>query len=96
MGKKCENLLRYFDSKVLWKIFGLIHENGCWRRRKNSEIYKFYDDCDVVQCIKLGRLTWAGHMLMMEESDSARKSFVLNQEEMEIRGSNQIWGDAMS
>jgi hypothetical protein len=39
---------------------------------------KFYDEYDVVQCIKLGRLTWAGHVLRIEEGDPARKSFVLN------------------
>jgi len=49
-----------------------------------------------VQCIKLGRFTWAGHVLRMKESDPARKSFGLNQEKMEIRGSNQSWGDAIS
>jgi len=43
MGKICENL-RYFDSKVLQKIFGLILENGCWRSLINTEIYNFYDD----------------------------------------------------
>jgi hypothetical protein len=95
MGKKCANLLRYFDSKVLEKIYGLVLKNGCWRRSKNSEIYKFYDEYDVVQCIKLGRLTWDGHVLRMEESDPARQSFVLNQEEMEIGEANQSWGDAM-
>jgi hypothetical protein len=41
---------------------------------KNSEIYKFYDEYDVVQCIKLGRLTWAGHVLRTVESDLARES----------------------
>jgi len=36
------------------------------------------------------------NVLRMEESEPARKSFVLNQEQMEIRGSNQRRGDAMS
>jgi hypothetical protein len=65
VGKNCENLLRFFHSKVLKKIFGLVLENGCWRRSKNSEICKFYDEYDVEECIKLGRL-------YMEESGPAR------------------------
>jgi len=28
-----------------------------------------------VKCIKLGRLTWAGHVLEMEENDPAKKAF---------------------
>jgi hypothetical protein len=32
----------------------------------------------------------------MEESEPARKSFVLNQAEMEIGEGNQSWDDAMS
>ena len=49
-----------------------------------------------MQCIKLGRITWAGHVLRMDESDSARKSFVLNQEERETGETNQSWGDTVS
>jgi len=42
---------------------------------QNSEICKFYDEYDDVQCIKVGTLTWAGHVLGMEESDPAKKVF---------------------
>jgi hypothetical protein len=40
VGKQGQNLLRSFDRKVLRKIFYPVVENGCWRRRKNSEIYE--------------------------------------------------------
>jgi hypothetical protein len=60
------------ERKVLQKILGLVLENGCWRWSKNSEIWQFYDEYDV-KCIQLGRLTWAGHVLSMEEIDPARK-----------------------
>jgi hypothetical protein len=72
MGKEGENILRSFERKVLRIIFGPVLENGCWRRRKTSEIYKLYDE-HVVKFIKLGRLRWAGHVMEMEESDPARK-----------------------
>ena len=66
--------MRTFDRKVLRKIFGHPVESGCWRRRRNSEIYKPDDDeHDVVTFIKLGRLRWAGHVMRMEESDAAKK-----------------------
>jgi hypothetical protein len=48
--------------------------------------------CNVLSLVDS---TWAGHVLKMEESDPARKSLVLNQEEIEIGEANQSWGDAM-
>jgi len=42
--KQREKLLRFFESKVLRKILCPVLENGCWRRRKISEIFKLYDD----------------------------------------------------
>jgi hypothetical protein len=43
-------------GKFCGKIFDPVLENGCWRRRKNSEIYKLYDECNDVKFIKIGRL----------------------------------------
>ena len=51
VGKQGENLFRSFERKVLQKIFGLVLENGCWKRCKNSEIYRLYDEHDVVKFI---------------------------------------------
>jgi hypothetical protein len=41
-GEQGENLLRSFERKVLRKIFVPVLENGFWKRRKNSEIYRAY------------------------------------------------------
>jgi hypothetical protein len=72
MSKQGENLLRAFERKVLRTIFGPLLQNGCWKRRKNSAIYKLYDKRDV-KCIEDSRLRWAGHVMRVEESDPARK-----------------------
>jgi hypothetical protein len=40
---------------------------------QNSEICKLYDEYDDVKFIKLCRLTWARHVMRMEESDPAKK-----------------------
>ena len=71
MSKQGENLLRAFERKVLRTIFGPLLQNGCWRR-KNSAIYKLYDERDV-KFIECSRLRWAGHVMRVEESDPARK-----------------------
>jgi len=53
LGKQGENLLSSFEKTFLWKIFVPILENGFWRRRRNSEIYKLIDEHDVVKLINL-------------------------------------------
>jgi hypothetical protein len=83
MGKQGENLLRSFEKKVLQKIFGPVLENGCWKRRKNSQIYTLYDEYDDVKCMKLIRLRRAGNVMRMEKVTLQGKSFVLNREELE-------------
>jgi hypothetical protein len=40
---------------------------------KNSEIFKLYNEYDVVTFIELGTLTWAGHVMRIEECDPAKK-----------------------
>jgi hypothetical protein len=44
-----------------------------FRRHKNSEIWVLCNEHDVVKFMKLGRLTWAGHVVRMDESDPVRK-----------------------
>jgi len=84
MGKQGKNLVRSLKRKVLRTIFGPVFEDGCRRKQKNSEIYKLYNEHDVVKFIKLGSLTWAGHVIRMEESDPAKN--LLHQTRMEIEG----------
>jgi hypothetical protein len=47
LGKQGENLLSSFEKTFLWKIFVPVLENGFWRRRRNSEIFKLIDEHDV-------------------------------------------------
>ena len=71
MDKHGDNLFRYFDRKVLLKVFGPVPENRCSRRHKNYEIYKLYDEYNFAKFIKNGRFRWVGHVMNMEESDPA-------------------------
>jgi hypothetical protein len=58
LGKRGDIFFRFFERKVPRKIFGLVLESGCWRRHKNCEIDKIYDEYDV-KFIKHDRLRWA-------------------------------------
>lgn len=64
-----QNLLRFFEQKVLQKTFGPVLETG-W---KNSKIYKLHAVYDDVKIIKFGTLRSAGHVLRTEKSDPAKK-----------------------
>jgi hypothetical protein len=36
--------------------------------RWNNELYRLYNDLNIVEDIKIRRLGWAGHIMRMEES----------------------------
>ncbi|KAF6198607.1 hypothetical protein GE061_008359 [Apolygus lucorum] len=73
MTKLSESRLRAFERKILRRILGPVCEGGCWRRRRNDEVYQLYSDIDVVKFAKLGRLRWAGHVWRLQEDDPAKK-----------------------
>ena len=61
-----ENALRRFERKVLWKVYGPVMDNGVWRIKYNSELYKFMGGEDRVRFIKAQRIQWLGHMERMD------------------------------
>uniref|UniRef100_A0A8D8W6U1 Uncharacterized protein n=1 Tax=Cacopsylla melanoneura TaxID=428564 RepID=A0A8D8W6U1_9HEMI len=40
--------LRVFENSVLRQIYGLVQENGEWRRRENRELSSLYDSPDII------------------------------------------------
>jgi hypothetical protein len=61
--KANERALGLFERKILRSIFGAVQDKGQWRRRYNSELYKLYDEPDLVKYIQINRLKWAGHVM---------------------------------
>jgi hypothetical protein len=45
------------------KYFGAVHDKKQWRRRYIFELYKLYDEPNLVTYIKIIRLKWAGHVM---------------------------------
>lgn len=37
------------------KIFKTVKTNNTWRKRFNTELYRMYKDCDILQFIKVSR-----------------------------------------
>jgi hypothetical protein len=73
LSKKDENPLQIFKRRILRRIYSPINEGGIWRIRNKNELYKLYNELDVVRVIKIGRLRWVGHLFGVQEGDPCRK-----------------------
>jgi hypothetical protein len=65
LSQKSENALRVSEIKILRRIFGPVNDNGQWRIRYNHEVYEVHKEPDLITCIKIRRLRWAGHIQRM-------------------------------
>jgi hypothetical protein len=41
--------------------------------RYNEELYRLYDEIDLVTAIRISRLRWAGHIVRMEDNLPCKK-----------------------
>ena len=65
-------MLRIFERRMLRMIYHPIDDNGIWRTIYNNELYRLYDELDIVKVIKIGRLRGLGHLFIMQELDPCR------------------------
>ena len=54
------------ERKILRKIFGPIQEQGIWKKRPTSEIYKYTDK--ITDTIRKRRMQFYGHIHKMNEN----------------------------
>jgi hypothetical protein len=71
-----------FERKILKRIYVPINENGHWRCRYSTELYKSYKDIDIVSDVKSRRLKWAGHVIRTPEERIPRKVMMRKLEEV--------------
>jgi hypothetical protein len=62
-------------DKVLRCIFGAVQDKSTWRKRYNYELYKLFNEPDIIKYIKINRLSWAGHIIRMENNRTVKKVF---------------------
>jgi hypothetical protein len=60
-----ERALGLFERKILGNISGAVQDKGQWRRRYNFELYILFYEPDLVKYIKISRLKWAEHVMLM-------------------------------
>jgi hypothetical protein len=92
-----ETILRVFERKILTDIFGPTQEHGEWRIKYNNKLYTLYKESDIVTCVKINRLRWAGHVIRLEEQNPARRVLVAAVEGRRQRGRPKLrWEDGVS
>jgi hypothetical protein len=64
-----------FERKVLRCIFGAKQENGIWRKRYNYKLYETLNEPNIFNYVKVKRLTWAGHLVCMNNDRTHEKIF---------------------
>jgi hypothetical protein len=52
-----------------------VQDKGQWRKIYNFELYKLYDESDLVKYIKINRLQWAGHVMRMDNNRITKRIF---------------------
>jgi hypothetical protein len=51
-------VLGVFERKILRRMYGPICEDATLRSRSNEELYRLYDEMDLVTSIKIMGLRW--------------------------------------
>ena len=71
-------------------------DKGEWRIRTNRELYRLYDEKDVVKFCKLSRLRWAGHVIRQDDDDLARRDLLSEPGGKRPRGRPRLrWEDGV-
>jgi hypothetical protein len=73
LSKADELRLGVLERKILRSIYGPICEGAIWRSRYNVELYRLYDETDLVTSIRITRLRWAGHIVRMQDNLPCKK-----------------------
>jgi hypothetical protein len=63
LSKAYEALLGAFKRKILRRIYAAIQIDGVSQRHYNKELYRLFNDVDIITRIKINRLRWAGHVI---------------------------------
>ena len=70
--------LRFFEDKVLRKIFGPRRNEvtGEWRRLHNEELLALYFSTNIIRVMKSRKKRWAGHVACMGDTRGSYRALV--------------------
>jgi hypothetical protein len=66
LSKAGKRSLGLFERRVLRCIFGAVQDKGMWRKRYNLELYKPFNELDVIKHIS------SDHIIHMENSKEVK------------------------
>jgi hypothetical protein len=90
-----ESRLRFFENRVLRRIFGPKTEvEESWRKLHNDEFHSLYSSPNIVRVIKSRRMRWAGHVTCLGEERGVYRVFVRRPEvKGPMGGPRRRWED---
>ena len=75
-----------FERKIFRRIYGAKYENGEWKSRTNRELEEMNKGGNILKWIKGQRISWLGHLEIMEEDRMTKKIFTQELEGSRRRG----------
>jgi len=73
LSKADELRLGVFERKILRRVYGPTCEGVIWKSKYNEELYRLYDETDLVTTIRITRLRWAGYIVRMQDKLPCQK-----------------------
>jgi len=71
---RCQKKLWLFERKILREIFGPTKEGkGIWRIKTNKELNELIKHRNVINYVKVQRLSWFGHINRMLETSIVKR-----------------------
>jgi hypothetical protein len=59
LSKADERSLGLFERRVIMYIFGAVQDKGAWGKRYKYELYKLFNEPDIIKHIKINiKLGW--------------------------------------
>jgi len=86
MTRKEEQALLIFERKIFIRISVPKYEDGEWKSRTNRELQELSKGENTVKWIKGQRISWLGHLEIMEEDSLPKKIFTQELEGTRRRG----------
>ena len=86
---QCRAIKKHWNNKLFRRIYGPKYEDGEWKRRTNRELEEMSKGENIVKWIKGQRISWLGHLEIMEEDRMPKKIFTQELEGDETKGETQ-------
>jgi len=86
LTEKEEQVLLILERKIFRRIYGAKYENGEWKSGTNRELEEMCKRENIVEWIKGQRISWLGHLEIMEEDRMPKKIFTQELEGTRRRG----------